>query len=171
MIIIIILRDSKIYSMRPFFLSRVLGAKIPQAVTRREAHTLQSLRSLSLSTDTALYCGRAHPIMMYGTCQCPWGESVQKLLQVLAMATSRVDMSQHWTTSNFSSFCALEETDFFFFLRERGLRGGGRRLYIIYKTVGNCSVLWLWATVVHNPSEQNKSESPYVLCRHEKRKQ
>ena len=115
MIIIIILRDSKIYSMRPFFLSRVLGAKIPQAVTRREAHTLQSLRSLSLSTDTALYCGRAHPIMMYGTCQCPWGESVQKLLQVLAMATSRVDMSQHWTTSNFSSFCALEETDFFFF--------------------------------------------------------
>lgn len=71
-----------------------------------EAHTLQSLNPLSLSTDTALYSGRAHPMMMYGTCQCPWGKSLQKLLQVLAIATSRVDMSQHQTTCNFFLLCA-----------------------------------------------------------------
>lgn len=56
---------------------------------------------------------------------------MQKLLQVLAMATSRVDMSQHWTTSNFSSFCALEETDFFIFF-ERLERLERRREKIIY---------------------------------------
>lgn len=51
--------------------------------------------------------------MIYGTCQGPWGKSVQKKLQVLTIATSRVDMSQHWTTFNF--FVHYKNQIFFFF--------------------------------------------------------
>lgn len=42
----------------------------------------------------------------------PGGKSVQKLLQVLVMANSGVNMSQHRTTSNFLS--AVEEACYFF---------------------------------------------------------
>lgn len=55
---------------------------------------------------------------------------MQQLLQVLAMATSRVDMSQHWTTSNF--FCALEETDFLEMWLERHRSG---QLYCSVKVI------------------------------------
>lgn len=51
--------------------------------------------------------------MIYGTCQGPWGKSVQEKLQVLTIATSRVDMSQHWTTFNF--FVRYKNQIFFFF--------------------------------------------------------
>lgn len=39
--------------------------------------------------------------MINGGCQCPQETSVQRFLHVLTMATSRVDMSQHWMASNF----------------------------------------------------------------------
>lgn len=62
----------------------------------------RQFQSIYRSAQT-LHCGRAHSIMMYRTCQCPWGKSVQKLLQVLTMATSTVDVSKHWITSYFFS--------------------------------------------------------------------
>lgn len=51
--------------------------------------------------------------MIYGTCQGPWGKSVQEKLQVLTIASSRVDMSQHWTTFNF--FVRYKNQIFFYF--------------------------------------------------------
>lgn len=45
---------------------------------KREAHTLQSLNSLSLSTDTALYSGPSRDDVW--DLSVPWGDSVQKFV-------------------------------------------------------------------------------------------
>lgn len=86
----------------------------------------------------------------------PGGKSVQKLLQVLVMATSGVNMSQHRTTSNF--LCAAEEARFLFFLPpfyKWGLNSTQVRSFI---------GLWkcFFFRILELPHENSRSSSKHV---------
>ena len=100
-------------------LSRVSGRKIPQAVTR--GRLTPSSLSIPYRSAQTQHCTLGGPIPRWcmGPVSAPGENLCKKLLQVLAMATSRVDVSQHWTTSNFFSFVRSEKLSFW----RRGMRG------------------------------------------------
>lgn len=82
-----------------------------------KAYTLQSLNPLSLSADTPLYFVKAYPMMIYGSCQCPWG----KIWAELAAGPNHSNLkSWHVTTSDhLTSFLALQYTDSYMLIKRQ----------------------------------------------------